>query len=214
MRAPLDSDQPSMSRFFHSLVVFGAGISLSGCGGKTTDDRQHTDQAAGGSSGFGSGGFASTGGSTQLGFGGTGGGAGGDSTGIIIGTFQPADPPKDAGPIPDGATLAQWDCSDQAYGCEYLGGMGGALVGLHEACPVDESRPRTASDCSSAQWFECDAAILNGRQVAVTCRCTPRGDGGVGCNDGCISLNTGQYQPSLLCVNHSKLCGCAVTGIR
>ena len=207
-----------MSRFFHSLVVFGAGVSLSGCGGKTTDANQHTDEGAGGSSGVGSGGESANGGVQSI-VGGAGGGvqtilggATGGATGIVGTPLPPADPYIDAGPVPDLGTLAQWDCTQQTGNCEFdSDGIGLEL--LRRACPVDKSRPRAASDCDSTQWFECDEAVLDGRRVAVTCRCMPGGDSGVSC-DLCTPLNPGLTQRTISCVSHSKICGCAVTLIR
>jgi hypothetical protein len=217
-----------MSRLFHAVVVAGAGLSVSSCGGKT----QHTDSVgAGGST---AGGFAQSenqgqGGTSEPSLSSAGAGSALESGGtIVLGTAggpeqggggaapTPFDP--DGGADLTGAgTFSQWSCGLSGFGCRNVL-LGTSLVTsttahlLNQPCPIDPSRPRTAADCGVDQWFACDLSIWNDQLIAVSCSCVPRGDGGCD-SSGCAGEPSYAVGP-ITCVDHSKLCGCAYTGIR
>lgn len=107
-------------------------------------------------------------------------------------------PPDSGSSPPDAGTLAQWDCFPASgyHSCK-----------LDNACSVNPWRPRTSSDCTDTEWFECVAASFQGKEVYVNCSCVPMSDAGCTC-----SVNGGVgYRAE--CKGHDMLCGCAVTGI-
>jgi hypothetical protein len=179
VRARHGITKPSMSRFFHALVVFGAGVSLSGCGGKT-----HTE----GLPDSGSGGSSATGGTDSSGSGGNSLASGGSDSGSIL----------------DPATFAQWSCTGIDANCVYDSAPPSVDMKLHAACPIDPKRPRYPADCRPGEWFECDAALFQGKEIAVDCRCT-QGDAGVGCT---VCAEDTPFRRVVSCGNREKICSC------
>jgi hypothetical protein len=189
-----------MSRLFHTLVVVGSGVTISSCGGKTTGD------AASGESSTGGGGYTN---------------AEGHAGGTVIPTFM-SDPSANGGsaaedasiPVVDGGSAGpvatgpstQWSCSTSFGQCREVQ-VDGSYVSAYEpeTCHSDPSRPRTEADCALEEWFACELAFIGGQALPVNCSCEPSSTTGCG-SVGCPGPVT--------CFDHSKLCGCAITGIR
>jgi hypothetical protein len=197
-----------MSRLFHTLVVFGAGAALSGCGGQTRDSTNIAGPNGGGAGGAGgetgAGGISSSGGRIAQG--------GNPATGGTVGTGGAM--------LPDPPTLAQWSCETLFQDCTSLNTAGGTTMGflLNSPCPIDPKRPRTPADCTG--WFECDLASFQGTSVAVDCHCVPVDPNGCNQPSGLSPCDALTSQPwyrlsrqTDSCVDPVKLCGCAYTGI-
>lgn len=189
-----------MSGLFHTLVVYGAAVSLAGCGGNvssgtnqsgTPDGNEGRD--GGNSEGAGSGGAgssraaggvanagAASGGASSKGGASSNGGVtldpssgGAPAAGGTPGAGGLIEPPNKLSDF-DPRDLAQWDCSEQFTDCS-----GGAFVIESPACPADTTRPRQPSDCSPDEWFECLRANTgpSSATVYVNCACVPMADG-------------------------------------
>lgn len=183
-----------VARLFNALVVLGAGISASDCGGQIESDTNGIGGASG--TGGSAGGTASTGGAPTGGFFGTGGNA----TGGAISS--------DATWLPDAATLAQWSCDGVLSTCGSFGD--GPYVTLSAACPLDATRPSSPADCNSNEWFQCvQAQWLDGTPILVSCECTPY-DAADAAPCVCIDPNGGYMDA--LCTDREKVCFC-YTGI-
>lgn len=178
------------SRFFHALVVVGAAVSATACGGRS--ENQPDGEATGGGAGDVGGSGTAAGSSNASGAGGGGtAGTGG------------------RGPFPE-PTLptAQWDCRDSFSGCvDALGVTAHQLTG---SCRVNESGPTSAADCPSGGILTCALAVtVSGEPVLVNCECWPGGESACG---GCSSLN-GRNGTPVSCTPELKICECAYTGI-
>jgi hypothetical protein len=179
-----------MSRFFHTLVVVGAGISAAACGGKSQS--RDGDENAAGSGGTGAAGRAGNG---ATGGAETGGGAGTGGMGTT-------------GPFPEPQVpTSQWDCFNSFMGCvDALGVTAHRLTG---SCPVDETRPTSAADCATDEIYSCMLAVsVSGEPLLVNCDCWPAE---FAC-DSCISLDSRNGAP-VSCTPTLKICECAYTGI-
>jgi hypothetical protein len=216
--------------FFHALVVAGAGLSGTECGGVTTDhtrpsnaggvggaaaggavsgDGGSTLVGTGGASPFGGTGSTSAGGETGL-FGGTGGTSiGGDTSafggsGGTGGSSTGGQPSLSDAGLHDARMLAQWNCNLALRLCRpgaYIADTFTAGRTLFFPCPVEPSRPQTAADCGPGEWFECQVALWSGgEQILVNCQCSPMGDAG-------CAVTTGCEEP--ICEGTSRACGCA-----
>jgi hypothetical protein len=184
-----------VARLFNALVVVGAGISVSGCGGRASSD------ASGGSSGAPSGGASATGGTTTTGgtsaTGGTSsGGSGATTTGGATGSGG-----ANIGGAAGWTATAQWDCSDQFQRCQQLNM---AVYLLDRACAVDPSRPSSPADCNDNEWLECVGAYLNGAMLAVNCECTPMSADGQ-----CSCIDPSGVELRATCADNVKVCSCA-----
>jgi hypothetical protein len=188
-----------VASLFHSLVVLGAGISGAACGGTTIASGGKLDEVAG-TAGGGSRAAGQNGGQSAItGNGGAGSGSGGA---LLIGGSPPMEPLT---PLPDAGTLAQWSCSTDS--CANASN-GLRPFSFSQACPVDPQRPRTASECTDSEWFQCFVGAIGGTEVLVNCSCVPKSDAGCVCMSG----DVGVQFPSQ-CADHNMLCGCAYTGI-
>lgn len=201
-----------MASLFHSLVVIGAGVSASACGGVTnvssggTPDEAAGRNGAGGGAGRGAGASLNAGAQSGIGVGGTAGRAG---TGGAGGDVLSIDPAISNFPLPDPGTLAQWNCTDQLGGCDSpLDGMQIKPYYLASPCPIDTSRPRSATDCASDEWFRCLSARTGDVVIAVNCECAPMLDAGCSCDGVGPS-----YRHTVVCHDRDMTCGCAYTGI-
>jgi hypothetical protein len=193
-----------VARLFHTLVVCGAGLTLTHCGGGRADTDDGTSpggQTGTGGTGVGgtSTGGASTGGATtggSAGTPGTGGAPTGGSGGF--GGF--------------GGATGEW--TNQSY-CEALycdsvqfeGRQVGAIP-LIEPCPIERGRPETPDDCPAGRRFTCALGVADGVARLVNCECLPATDA-CACPDvaGCIGFN------SEACTDEVNICGCAQTCI-
>ncbi len=173
--------------------MFGAGASLSACGGTTVGTIGIGDGESGGAAPLGAGGVRST-----AGAGGTQGSGGGFFAAASGGAI-------DAGPGPGASASAQWNCAGMPAGCDFAA----SRFELDGPCPVDPTLPRIAADCARGQWLECDAAEYQGKSLAVDCRCTDAPEGGTAC-DACGAVVL-EPQRVLSCSGSVRLCGCAVT---
>jgi hypothetical protein len=201
-----------MSDFFHTLVVFGAGASLAGCGAKVIGEEgaEHSGPHGGQET--------MDGGVTSVGAGGHFAGMGGAvGTGGVVST---GGVPASGGatgaagvPIVESVT-AQWNCAGLWSGCAYVMTAAGAQTAfaLSGACPVDPARPRSEADCAAGEQFECVRATLGGAELIVDCLCVPaRPDGS--CDYVCAFRASGSAQAvDGACNGRTKLCGC-FTGI-
>ena len=193
------------SPFFHAIVVAGAGISASDCGGVA--DVGETSEGDGGSS---AGGKAAAGASAGGNSGSrpiTGGRAASGGRAATGGT------PQTGGSLgvepPDPATLAQWDCTAQQLGhCFFRRTEEGPHVyRLSETCLVNPSRPRTSADCPADSWFACLPALWPRQEgtVYVNCQCIPMID--AGCT-GAGYRGVVDCEPAV-CDGADLICGCA-----
>lgn len=188
-----------MPRLFHTLVVFGAGLSLSGCGGRAVgieeSDDPGDDGAGGAPSGGKGGGITFTGGRAS----GNGGARGsGGAPGAGGAPFDPS-------------LSAQWDCTKQLGVCSSNGTPAMAFF-LEEPCPTDPTRPKSTADCAPDEWFECYLAVLAMTPLVVNCQCAP-----VAADPNCATCSDvpgydTRAEPAS-CVGRTKFCGCAYTGI-
>lgn len=201
-----------MSRFFHSLVVMGAAISASNCGGKAREGTlRNIDGVAGSGGSTGAGGHSATGGARVGGFRGDGGRASGGAMGsggpLAAGGYAV----DDAGGVflPDPGTLAQWSCEGLFAGCSYSADAVSRRQLLNQACPVDRIRPRSAADCPIDQVFQCRGAVWSSTQtpIAVECECVPASDA------GCFCQVPVYGEVPAVCTERERLCGCALTVI-
>jgi hypothetical protein len=207
--------------FFHALVVAGAGLSATDCGGIANEEGGAAN--GGGSRNAGGAGFdagtSSTGGGGASGYGGvsgsggaagSGGTAGSGATGFGGGLFGGAPGTggatsiTDAG-LHDAPTLAQWDCAVSQNGafCSYgaYAGQSHSLLQLTAPCPVNPSLPRTPQDCAPGEWFDCAIASYRGSEpILVACHCWAPSDAGCADTSSCI-------QP--VCQGITRACGCA-----
>jgi hypothetical protein len=194
-----------MSRLFHAIVVMGAGVSVSSCGGQVAGAGDGDASAGGG--GRGANGTPGGGGSsgTFMGTGGLGG-AGGVTPPVV-----------DAGVAPDAAmelaTVAQWDCTNNACATHAFENGFINTLNITSPCAVDLARPRTAADCADGEWFQCTLAYLDDQPIEVNCLCTPPSP----TCDLCAPQGPrpGAFASSpFRCGAHTKLCSCpAYTGI-
>jgi len=217
------------SRFFHALVVVGAGISAAACGGKSegTSGEDGASNGTGGGGGTaasgagttqgGSGGSAA-GGSTGGSMGGTGGSAGGTGgSGSVLGGMGGTQP---TGPFPDPGPTAQWDCRGVvpseaggpsvplSDGCVDV--LGVTAAHLVDDCPVNPMLAKSAAECTSAEIFTCRLAVtVDGASVLINCDCEMRYEDGCGY---CTSLDQ-RYGDPVSCTPELKICECAYTGI-
>src|ERR1051325_6853545 len=162
-----------MSGFFHTLVVFGAGASLAGCGAKVIGEEgaEHSsphggqETLDGGVVTGGAGGLvAGTGGAVQ-----TGGAVGAGGVPATGGTTGAAGAPAVE------SVTTQWNCAGLWNGCVYIATADGdrSAFALSGACPVDPARPRSQADCAAEEQFECVRATLDGAELIVDCLCVP-----------------------------------------
>jgi hypothetical protein len=204
-----------MARLFHALVVLGAGISGASCGGKAQESAPDRDASAG--AGGMHPGVTLTGGDHGGGQGGQGlqaGGNPGEAGNPIFVIPDASDLADGAGPdLTGGGTYSQWNCPVEAGRCARVSIEGPNLVAegyvIDQACPVDPRQPHAATDCAADQSFACLIGVWMGQPIAVNCQCAPNTE--AGCSiDGCNGFN----RPSAVtCLEHTKLCGCALTGI-
>lgn len=193
-----------MSRLFHALVVMGAGVSVSSCGGHLAGGDE-PDASTGGGAGaggtHGAGGLGGSSGFSGIGGGGTGGSTGTGGTPGTIGVPAPfADAGVTTGDPLRPAPYAQYDCSTSS--CVSYAAKGGAYL-ITNPCSLDATRPKSAADCPGGLWFECTLALVGTGLFAVNCQCTMR---------DCSSCDNGA--PPLQCEGSAKLCPCfAYTGI-
>jgi len=197
------------SRLFHTLVVVGAGVTVSSCGGKTQSE------AANGESSAGPGGNATN----------TGGQAGHkeinpvfttDTSGVGGGVIVLDDASivlvgAGGGSVVIGPS-SQWTCTtfeDQCTGLEIDGSYLSAYA--PQSCSWDSTRPRSSAECAPEQWFACELASYAGQVLPVNCACVPMGDAGC---DPADCRGDPRTRNLITCFDHSRLCGCAVTGIR
>jgi hypothetical protein len=204
-----------VSRLFHALVVLGAGVSAANCGGKTVEATSDGNASAG--AGGSQGASGATGGNRDGNHGGSpiiiiGGGEAGQGGQPI----HDAGPPTDVGAGPDltgGGTYSQWTCPTKPDFCSEVVIAGAPYMDgyiLSQPCPSDPTRPRTEADCAANQWFTCQVAVWMAQPIAVNCECTPKTSADCDYFDGCFHLAN---PVATTCTEHSKLCGCAYTGI-
>jgi len=205
------------ARFFHALVVVGAAVSATACGGRS-EQRPSGEGAGGGTSGNG-GDAAATGGTLANDGSGSGSGAAGaGGAGSAAGEGGRAGATSTAGgkagaggigPFPEAELpTSQWDCASSYSGC--VDALGVSAHQLTGSCPVDATRPKSAADCSADEIYSCELAVsVSGEPVLVNCWCQP----GVGSPcAGCVSLNHRNGEP-VSCAPSLKICECAYTGI-
>jgi hypothetical protein len=196
------TEHPEMSRFFHTLVIVGAGISAAACGGQSeSHSGGEGAEGGGGSSGKGAGGAPASGGSA------TSGGTSAGTGGVILAGGTGGTGMTGAFPDPELPT-SRWDCSNSYSGCaDVLGVTAHELTG---DCPVDETLPRSAADCASDELYTCMLAVTaTGEPLLTNCNCTDRSDEDCG---GCWSLKHYNGEP-VSCTPSLKICECAYTGI-
>lgn len=212
--------RPRVSPFFHAIVVAGAGISASSCGGVSGETESKTGEP-------GSGGAANAGGAQPTG--GNGGSAGGDGGGTgaaggggddsggsagarPVGTGGTASGgAKSTGgasldpPAPSAETAAQWDCSNVFGTCQAQAKELGRHILVNE-CTVDTNRPRTAADCDAAEWFACQAVAWGfsfRTAIYVNCECVPKENS----KDCAGPVNA--FCKYTACEGQQLICGCA-----
>jgi hypothetical protein len=199
----------SRHRFFRTMVVMGSGLAL-GCGGASEKDGNPGggdggSTSTGGSSNTGgsststgggsnSGGTAGSGGALSLGGAGSGGTANGGAGGAIM-------------PTPNCPTT-QWTSPDYP---QCAGPGNGLVLPANSVC--DLTRPKSASDCGSAEVFACLEATgyADGTPLSepkpYACACVPDSES---CRDECGEL----YSSDASCHEGdspaSILCGCAI----
>jgi hypothetical protein len=207
-----NSSDLSRHRFFRTMVVMGSGLAL-GCGGASEKDANPGggdggSTSTGGSSNTGgsstssggssnSGGTAGAGGTLSLGGAGSGGTAGtanGGAGGAIV-------------PTPNCPTT-QWTSPDYP---QCAGPGDGLVLPANSVC--DLTRPKSASDCGSAEIFACLKATGYADGTALSepkpyaCECVPDSES---CRDECGEL----YSSDATCHEGddptSILCGCAI----
>lgn len=230
-----------MSRFFHTLVIVGAGISAAACGGQSeSHSGGEGADGGGGSGGTGAGGAAANGGSAASGGTGAGGTAGGGGSGGTIATGGTGGGGAGRGgtsgsggssagtgglvlgggtggtgmkgPFPEPELpTSQWDCTNSFTGC--VGVLGVTAHQLTGDCPVDETFPKSAADCASDEIYTCMLAVTaTGEALLVNCECMYGGSAGDDRCLGCISLRHRNGEP-VSCEPSLKICECAYTGI-
>ncbi|HEX6273095.1 MAG TPA: hypothetical protein VFZ53_08650 [Polyangiaceae bacterium] len=191
-----------MSRLFQALVVAGAAISASACGGKSSEVANDDDDGnpMGGSSGAS--GAAPTGGASP-----TGGVGGAAPTGGMAGTSTGGT----GGPVlPAPGRGAQWDCSLATPDPACVSVLGTTASSIPEECPVDATRPRTAADCASGELFTCVLGVTPSSELLlVNCYCQP--SSAYSC-ESCTNLAHLHGEPAF-CDGVTKVCACAYTGI-
>jgi hypothetical protein len=190
-----------MSRLFHSLVVCGAGLTLTGCGGRYDSREPPESSETGSGSGAAAGGSsAGTGGAPPIMIGVGGGPALGGAPGVSGFTFGGTAP---------GAILAdsqgQWSCDGRFSGCS-----DGFILG--QQCVRDDSRPRSQADCAPGSVLSCLYGSLDSIPLLFNCECLPVAAEMCPCPDvvggGCIHSGA-----PVTCSPERVVCGCAFTCI-
>jgi hypothetical protein len=188
-----------VARLFHALVVCGASLTLTQCGGRASGD----DDAPGGSGpntggGPGSGGVSGTGGMPATG----GQGAGGLATG---GT------PSYGGV---GGATSDWSSQSNcpAYYCDSVlfEGRQVSAIPLNEPCPIERGRPRSVRDCGPSELFSCVLGVApDGGSRLVNCACILPAIEECLCpaGSGCVTFQ------SDTCTSEINICSCALTCI-
>lgn len=194
-----------MSRLFHSLVVCGAGLTATGCGGRYDSGERQEPSDAGSANRGGSGsavgsGSAGAGGAPPLMLGLGGGPSLGGAPGVSGFTFGGTAP----GPILPGSQ-GQWSCDDELGACN-----DGFILG--KQCFRDASRPQSQADCAPGSVLSCLYGSLDSVPVLFNCECLPLVGEMCPCPDvaggGCV--NSGG---PLTCSPEQVVCGCAFTCI-
>lgn len=229
-----------MSRFFHTLVVVGAALSASACGGKSErtlgdDDAQSGSGgtasgsgAAGGSAGntggSGAGGVSTSGGTSGAGgstSGGTGGAGTGGSSGVSAGgsggdIMLTGGTGALGGSGAAGASSWPTPGPTAQWSCGNVNAgcvdvQGKSAMKLTGDCPVDPMLAASPAACSSDQIFTCQLALtVAGETVLTDCFCWDTG--GAKCV-GCFSVANNHNGAPLFCDESLNICGCAYTGI-
>lgn len=198
----MSSVTPTRTGFFHTLVVFGAGVTLAGCGARVVGDEggEQSGPHGGGVSPEGGASTASAGG--KAGAGGAPGAAGTPAAGGSPGASTMAPSPT-----------AQWSCNGSWVGCTSLMTATGSesIFKLDAPCPVDPAKPRSVADCAPNEQFECARAMLGDTVLAVDCLCSPAAPDG-SCGYCSVRGGAGVSTGDTGCVGRTKLCGC-ITGI-
>lgn len=196
-----------MSRLFHSLVVCGAGLTLTGCGGRYDGGRpESSDAGNGGGPGGASAGMGlaqppvlEVGGSQSVG--GTSA-----SAGFNFGGTAP-------GPILPGSE-GQWSCDDEIIGCDLGPGRDPSRDGfaLGQQCIRDLARPKSQADCQPGSVLSCLLGSFEAIPVWFNCECLPLDAQMCPCpsvaGGGC-SFSSGP----VTCSPEQVVCGCAWTCI-
>jgi hypothetical protein len=198
-----------VARLFHALVVCGASLTLTQCGGRAEGD----DDASGGTGpntggGPGSGGMAVPGTGGWPGTGGVMPGTGGLGTGAAAAS---GGTPSYGGV---GGATTEWTGQSNcpAYYCDQVQveGRWASAISLFEPCPIERGRPASAADCAPGQRFSCVLGVASGTARLVNCEC-------IAVSDGCVcpgpSANGCVDYQSDTCTDQANICGCARTCI-
>lgn len=224
-----------MARFFHALVVAGAAISASSCGGRSSGDGSSGDGDDGGApAGTGGTGFSGSGGTGLSGSAGTGAAAGSSGTagtsganagGAGTGGSAAGTSGKSGGgaagragtggstggggdAFPGPGPSAQWNCEGNVEGCrDVLETTASRIVG---ECPVEPDRPMSEADCGQDERFVCYLAVDEGlNPLLVNCLCESKS---FDCNF-CTGIGSSGFGEPIRCDDRAKVCACAYTGI-
>lgn len=189
-----------MSRLFHSLVVCGAGLTLTGCGGRY--DREQPEQSdAGSANGGGAGGASAGAGVAQPPVLDVGGSQSLGGTSAVAGFNFGGTAP---GPILPGSE-GQWSCDDEVGSC------GDGFI-LQQQCVRDVDRPKSQADCRTGSVLSCLYGSFESIPVLFNCECLPL----VGEMCPCPDVVDGRCLDSsgpLTCSPEQVVCGCAYTCI-
>jgi hypothetical protein len=191
-----------MSRFFEALVVAGAGLTLSHCGGATTfdgsgalDGTDVDDDDTGGPDG------------QDQGVGGRGGASPGSTSGGRPSGSSGTGGYASGGYASETGSTTQWNCTTE-YECPPdFGDLSSPAVG---PCPVEPWRPRSSSDCEPGAVFRCLRALVDGRSTLVNCECSQAQD--CSCPEVFVGGGCSEVR-ALECGPTDVVCGCAYTCI-
>jgi hypothetical protein len=189
-----------MSRLFHSLVVCGAGLTLTGCGGRY-DSRETPESSDAGTSNEGAGGSsAGAGPSPPVMLTPGGSPSSGGAPGVAGFNFGGTAP----GPILPGSQ-GQWSCDDE------IGACGDGFI-LMQQCFRDIARPKSQADCQPGNVLSCLYGSFEAIPVLFNCECLPLAGEMCPCPDVVDGRCVHSSGP-LTCSPEQVVCGCAYTCI-
>lgn len=176
----------TVARLFHSLVVFGAGLTVSSCGARSETD---------GSSPRANNGAGATGSTTEP-----------DTAASTTATGMSGGPELPNVQLPYGIELTQWSCDFESTSCTSvaLDTFDVSAYQLTATCPVDPYRPTSEADCGEDERLACTLVTKDEALLAVNCTCSDAPYTGV-----CASC--GFYDS--ICFDEATVCGCAIAQI-